>query len=289
MNTAQIAKSLNGNKLYQIRARAALPLLVKQASARSSIYYSDLAKELDMPNPRNLNYVLGSIGTALAELSKVWGEDIPVLQCIVVNKQHELPGEGIGWFIKNRGEFSKLSLRQKRNLVEGVLAQVYAYPRWNDVLVALGLEPITDSYLDVITSASQVRGGSGESEAHLKLKQYIARNPQLVGLPKSAAPGEMEARLPSGDVIDVLFKWKELRHAVEVKSHLSTDTDIVRGLFQCIKYTAVLRASISAENSDEDATSTLVLGCSMPNSLIRLGNLLGIEVIDNVETQILGT
>jgi hypothetical protein len=52
---------LSGSKLYQERARKALPLLVRQAKAEQPIYYSALAEYLDMPNPRNLNYVLDYI------------------------------------------------------------------------------------------------------------------------------------------------------------------------------------------------------------------------------------
>jgi len=62
MSTAKISAPISGEKLYQERARAALPLLVRQAQAGAPIFYSDLADELGMPNPRNLNYVLGSIG-----------------------------------------------------------------------------------------------------------------------------------------------------------------------------------------------------------------------------------
>ena len=61
METAKIAEPLIGDKPYQQQARKALPILVRQASVRKSIFYSDLADELKMPNARNLNYVLGSI------------------------------------------------------------------------------------------------------------------------------------------------------------------------------------------------------------------------------------
>lgn len=55
METAQKAQPIWGSKLYQQRAQKALPILVRQAKARQSIYYSQLAQELGMPNPRNLN------------------------------------------------------------------------------------------------------------------------------------------------------------------------------------------------------------------------------------------
>src|SRR4051794_2827561 len=99
METAKVAESILGDKLYQQRARLALPVLVRQALAESPIYYSDLAAELGMSNPRNLNFVLGCVGTTLEALGNKWNEAIPPLQCIVINKSTGLPGEGIGWFL----------------------------------------------------------------------------------------------------------------------------------------------------------------------------------------------
>lgn len=61
MGTAQIAELISGKKLYQIRAREALPVLTRQAHSAQTIFYSDLAAELKIPNPHNLNYVLGCI------------------------------------------------------------------------------------------------------------------------------------------------------------------------------------------------------------------------------------
>jgi hypothetical protein len=73
--TARIAKGILGEKLYQKRARAALPILVRQATAQQKITYGDLAEELSIPNARNLNYVLGSVGITLLDLSRTWDEE----------------------------------------------------------------------------------------------------------------------------------------------------------------------------------------------------------------------
>ena len=83
---------LKDEKLYIQRARQALPILVRQAMIGRPIFYSDLALELNMPNARNLNYVLGAIGNTLLEIGKEWGEKIPYLQSIVLNKATNLPG-----------------------------------------------------------------------------------------------------------------------------------------------------------------------------------------------------
>ena len=74
METTKISQGLEGDKLYQKRARLVLPILIQQANAVRKFYYADLAEEIEIPNPRNLNYPLGSIVTAIKELSKAWRE-----------------------------------------------------------------------------------------------------------------------------------------------------------------------------------------------------------------------
>ena len=117
MSTAKIVEPMSGDKLYQVRARAALPLLVRQAEAGIPIFYSNLAEELGIPNPRNLNFVLGSIGQTMERLSKAWNIKVPLIQCLVVNKTTGLPGEGIGWFLVKKEDYAKLPLRQQRAIV----------------------------------------------------------------------------------------------------------------------------------------------------------------------------
>jgi len=73
METSKVAKTLGGDNLYQRRARIAMPILVRQAHARAKIFYAELAAELGMPSPRNLNYVLGSVGTTLRQLLRMSG------------------------------------------------------------------------------------------------------------------------------------------------------------------------------------------------------------------------
>ena len=90
METAEktFEADINGDKLYQVRARKALPILVRQAKAQQTITYTDtdLAIELEMPNPENLNYVLGAIGNSLKKLEKILREPIPLINVIVINK-----------------------------------------------------------------------------------------------------------------------------------------------------------------------------------------------------------
>ena len=134
---AKKAFHMQGDKPYQKYARAALPLLVRQAKARKPITYGSLAKELGMPNPRHLNYPLGSIGTSLQRLGGEWKQPIPQIQTLVVNKNTRLPGSGIDEFMDG---FADLSPKQQRERVKATHSKVYDYQRWDDVLRALELK-----------------------------------------------------------------------------------------------------------------------------------------------------
>jgi hypothetical protein len=281
MSTAKIAAPISGGKLYQERARAALPLLVRQAQAGAPIFYSDLAEELGMPNPRNLNYVLGSIGQSMELLSKSWKEKVPPIQCLVINKGTGLPGEGIGWFLIKKDAFADLPLRQKRAIVDAELQHVYAYSKWNEVLRFLSLEPTKADFTPLVSKASQWMGG-GEGERHKALKEYVATHPESIGLKADTPNGITEYPLPSGDCLDVSFLHKKVWIAAEVKSAISPEGDIIRGLFQCVKYRAVMEAVQVAEARPQSARALLVLESSLPQSLVALRNLLGIEVVEGV-------
>ncbi|MGI9307408.1 MAG: hypothetical protein ACR2P5_08935 [Gammaproteobacteria bacterium] len=103
-------------------------------------------------------------------------------------------------------------------------------------------------------------GKGGEGEKHKALKEYASKNPQIFGM-----PGESEVKteypLPSGDSLDVLFKNNNHWTAVEVKSSISNfnDKDIKRGIYQCVKYRAVLNAMAEAENTPETSEVFLFL------------------------------
>lgn len=290
METAEKALSIyrdnfHGDKLYQKRARKVLPVLVRQAEAGKKIFYAHLAEELDMPNPRNLNYPLGSIGRTLQEMSKSWGDQIPSIQCLVVNQNTGLPGEGISDFISDENEFKKLSAKKKNALVDGVLASVFGYDKWNSVLHELELESVSISKSvtqEVFNSTSSGMSGGGEGEEHKKLKEHVKEHPESVGIKLRSLKAETEIGLPSGDFIDVCFKNNRYWIGVEVKSKASDESDIQRGLYQCVKYQAVMEAYLSVLGQRKNVEIMLALGCKFPERLIPVRNTLGVKVVENV-------
>jgi hypothetical protein len=283
METGQKASSdlLSNGKLYTQRARLVLPYLVRQAKAGQSIYYSDLAQEVGIPNPRNLNYVLGAIGKAILELKEKTRIDIPPIQCIVINKTTNMPGEGIGWFI-NRTDYKKLSKNQKQQLLDRALGAIYSFQQWDWVLKQFQLIPIIADIKPEIERVKQMRGGGGESPFHLAFKLYVAKNPKVLGLSEKTDPGKIEYCLPSLDTIDVLFTDKTSKIGVEVKSRISDPDDILRGLFQCIKYKYLIEAEQKVRNEKVDCRVILALEGKLPVKLVSVKNILGVDVVDGI-------
>lgn len=265
----------NRTELTKERSRAILPILVRQAMARQKIIYEDLGDELGLHH-RTLRYPLGCIGDILSEMSKQWPEKIPQIQGLVVNKKTGLPGENVN-FLRHKPD-----PREKEAIVEEVLGKVFSYPIWLDVLEELGLSPAAP--LNSQFKPPAYDRGPRESEAHKQLKYYVAKHPESVGLKKSLAPGETECKLPSSDIPDVLFQNQNCRIAVEVKSRISDQNDLRRGLFQCVKYRALLRACRSLEGETYEADAILAIEGLLPKELVPYRNTLGIRV-ESVEVK----
>ena len=92
----------------------------------------------------------------------------------------------------------------------------------------------------------KVHGFGGEGAEHLALKEYVASHPNVVSAKES---GLTEHIILSGDRVDIWFPESQI--AVEIKPETSSDSDILRGLFQCVKYKATLdaEAAIIGEKS----------------------------------------
>ena len=244
-STLLVDMPISGDSTYQKQARTILPILVRQAMARQKIFYGTLGEEIGVSFPLAFRYALDCIGNTVLELGKRWSEEIPPIQTLVVNKGTGLPGKGVH-FLRER----VVTPLEKEAIVEEQLVKVFSYPKWLDVLEALGLPPAPPLDPQSDEPPTDHREGSAESEAHQRLKGYVAKYPTSVGLKKSLAPGETEVVLPSGDKVDVLFRSARSCIAVEVKSRISNEADLKRGLFQCVKYRAILRACRSLEGGE---------------------------------------
>lgn len=271
--------SSNNEKLYIQRAKVAFPILVRQARAEKPIYYSDLAREIGMPNPRNLNFVLGAVGNLIRQLRELSKTKIPFINFLVINKSEEMPGSGIEDFIEYK-YYKSLDKNQKKKVVKNILSDIYLFKEWYWVLSELNLNPCATNFDQILKEPKSFYGKGGESQEHKNFKNYIANNPTIFGLP-SKIIGITEYELPSMDLIDVVFENGDEIIGVEVKSFISNSADIQRGLFQCVKYNALLEAEQIVNDQISNCRVVLAVENKLPKKLIGIKNQLGIEVYEH--------
>ena len=131
--------------------------------------------------------------------------------------------------------------------------------------------------------SGQSFGYGGEGDSHKELKEYIFNNPNVIGI-EEYTEKQTEHILLSADRIDVWFKLADDSCvAVEVKSHKSTEADILRGIFQCVKYKAIMDAEDKVHRSEASNSSILVLGGTLSEHNKYYSDMLGVTVIDNVK------
>ncbi len=111
----------------------------------------------------------------------------------------------------------------------------------------------------------------------MSLKEFVAANFRLLRLLASARV-DTEYKLPSGDVLDVLFRVDHDWVAVEVRSAISTADDIARGVFQCVKYKAIIEAYQATLSIPQSARTVLVIEDALPANLVSMKDILGIDV-----------
>lgn len=293
-----LPNALKGRTWTKKTARASLPLLIWCAKKGKTITYGKLDEEIVNRGLGHhvmavqYGYPAGSIGSALIETEEEWGEPIPPLNALVVNAKNGLPGSGVNYYLERYYEpdksVDKMSESEKRAVVEEIHENIFAYKRWDDILNEYGLRPlkhgIEENEADVGITAKPGRGGWSpevESQRHKALKEYIAKNPQLVGLLKNNKEGQVEYLFASADKADIVFKTKGGFLGVEVKSAISNDADLNRGIFQAVKYQALLRAEQKALLLPPTARAVLVTERALPVPLQNLADVLGIDVFVN--------
>ena len=258
-----------------------IPVLIRwaQASWDKPHYYTDLSAAIGYGSSR-IGKVLGQVLIILNELSEEYGEKIPPLNALVQNKKTKLPEDGFDFVVPG---YSELSPASKAGEVAKLNLSAHEYD-WNWVLEALELEPamiFTEADIKKLREKSYVGYGKGEGPEHKAIKEYIANHPESIGIKKKVVYKETEHGLPSGDQLDVYFEFRNgNRMAVEVKPSTSPNEDITRGIFQCVKYQAVMDALRTVEYGNYENETRLVIGGKMSVANRKLANDLGIEYIE---------
>lgn len=261
-----------------------LPVLARQARSQRPITYGALAHEVGMTHHRPVQFAAGRIGYALGEIAAMRGwrkRPPPPLQSLIVNKETGLPGHGVDGFMSHNYRQAQTKAQREAALLT-VHGQIYSYPHWAEAMRLLDVASPSADFDRLSDEAVKSKNHGGEGPEHKALKEYVSANPWVAGLPDNHPKGTMEHPLPSGDRIDVVFAEKGHLTAVEVKSRISSRDDITRGIYQCVKYRAVLEAQASVSASPFEVSVLLLLGGDLPRELLQLANAFAIRVVAGV-------
>lgn len=292
----EVTQGFEGNLSAEEYARLALQLLVGHVQQQTDdvlvpVTYRHLAELLGRRNKhgdpwaRGLGHVLGRVTALIESVSAQLPEKAPYLTTIVVlstGPHAGLPDKGISYRWPG---YDSLSPADKKAKVDGEYQRILHFgSRWNEVLQLVGLAPIAPLTADAGRQGSGGWGG-GESEDHKALKRYVYDHPDLVG----AAVGwfaQEEYALRSLDEVDVMFKSDRIWIGVEVKSKVSDrlKSDYERGLYQVVKYRAVLEAQARIDHlgNPPEVRVLLALESSLPTEYRVLAASLGVSYLEYV-------
>jgi hypothetical protein len=214
---------------------------------------------------------------------------IPPIQLLVCNETTGRPGNlGLNFLGYKKSETDKMSKALLDTIVLRAHRTVFEYPHWQLVLRALGLKPVTlnlpapETILPKIGELEQ--HPTGEGDEHEKLKLFLAENPKTIGIQWNGNC-DIERLLLSGDRLDISFRNDKKWIAVEVKGKHSPIADLVRGIFQCLKYKVILAAQLRYEALEgkvhlHRTTPRVILACGapLPTELLAFAKSIDVEI-----------
>ena len=241
-NYAYIIDEVVLTEQSRVLVRKMIPIMIGWAKkGQTDRTYKDMTHLMGYPRFSGIGRTLGRVEDVIDRLRNESGKkESPSLNALCKSEKTKLPSEGFAYVYDG---YKDMPLEAKRIFVDGLNLKAVRYENWDWVLKVLDLKPapvLTEGDLQYISKP--IYGSGGEGPEHKKLKEYIAVHPQALGI-RNVAFSETEHVLPSGDRLDVFFILKDGTHiAVEVKPATSPDQDITRGIFQCVKYEATMKA-----------------------------------------------
>ena len=272
-----------------LRQHAAKPLtrwLIDAAKQRSFVTYGQAKRRLEaeMGFTTIFSAYMGvPAGRLMYRIQEVM-PDCPLLNILLVQQGDKMPSEGAGPFMAtylddprfNDDDFRETNPQAWRDACNRIARDVYAFDDWDQVYKDTFGEPLPPSGPPRGRERDGIRHArNGEGPRHRALRLWTRDNPGAIRRSYARFRTATEVVLESADRVDVVYYGPSLSVAIEVKSSDSDESDLRRGIFQCIKYRAVMRAMDI--RSDAPIVAVLVTQTRLPGDLRALARLHGIR------------
>ncbi len=271
-----------------LKEHAAQPLaqwLIHAARRRSSITYGEakLRLEREIGFSTIFSPTMGVPAGNLMDRMLDVRPGCPPLNVLLVRQEDRMPGEGAGPFMADYLSDRRLAStgfrdrhpRRWRSACDEIATDVYAFADWNELY--------RDAFGERLPAPTQPQGTEndgirharrGEGPNHKALRLWVRDHPGKIRGGYANFATDTEVVLDSADRVDVVYYDPDSTVAIEVKSSDSDDTDLRRGIFQCIKYRAVMEAMDIRQDAQVD--TVLVTQRPLPRDLRPLLRLHGI-------------
>ena len=281
----------NDKNLESERATAPLTVwLIHAAKSRGTMTYGQAKRRLESECGFGDIFTVRIGRVAGVAMNRILEQAprAPTLNVLLVQAATRLPGSGAAGYLAIRNP-GKRWLRGKdahrhagwRSVVEEEARRVYGYSRWGEVYRQVYGHPLPGAPAEPPGREKDgTRGTGGEGRNHRALRLKVWKNPGLVRKGLLAEGAETELELLSGDRVDVVAYAPARTVAMEVKSRDSDWADLRRGVYQCVKYRAVMEAQDIRQKPVVE--SWLVTENQLPSDLRALARLL------DVRTKVLG-
>ena len=123
-------------------------------------------------------------------------------------------------------------------------------------------------------------GAGGEGPFHKALREWVWKHPKHVDKRLRDVDSRTEADLLSCDRVDIVYRTPDEVVAIEVKSRISDWDDFRRGVYQCVKYRAVMKAQEQEEKSGRRVRALLVTETPLPVDLARTAKRLRVRHLE---------
>jgi len=178
--------------------------------------------------------------------------DAPLLNILMVSSSDGYAGKGVGEFMAKHFSEPRLEKEGIRDAdwdlwtkyCDKAAEEVYAYgDKWD----AIFQNVFDEQWEPCPPRAGAERDGTrfgegGEGPNHKALRTWTRANPHRISRRYAGYRAKTEESLASADRVDVVYYGEAETIALEVKSQDSNYDDLRRGVFQRIKYRAVMQA-----------------------------------------------
>jgi hypothetical protein len=240
--------------------------LVTAALDGSTMTYGEVKRKLEKEAGFSSVFStrIGHVAGALMNKIRKVRPDAPLINVLVVSQKDRQPSDGAGSFMADRFNNRILAEdtakdrypKEWADAFNAAAGEVYKVTKdqWSDLFQSVFNQTLDADTIETDrerrkqgteedgVSTGRNYGSGGEGPFHRALRLWVADNPSAIHGDFGVAATETEVDLDSGDRVDVVYKCIDCTIVIEVKSRISNDVDLRRGVFQCIKYRAVRKA-----------------------------------------------